>query len=137
LPHDYLSYAAMQRKATSGEGGALCISERASYCHYGSVQPPTGARWLLVGDSHSADLTTEFRNFVTASRLDAWQMSIGSCGLLQSQDSEHQGECRRARELLPELARQDRFDMTHAATRCIAIRGTSASTAPKWCGTSS
>lgn len=109
LPNNYFEMASNARYPMRGTDGRLCVSEMASACLLNSV---SGAKTvLLVGDSHSADYSIEFRRYVADSRITAWQLSIYGCAFLPSQFNRYNGECGRARHLLKELLASVRPDV--------------------------
>ncbi|UFS70252.1 acyltransferase [Geomonas sp. RF6] len=108
LPRDYFESAALIPVSPEGVDGNLCISEGASI---GRVNiEPDAKKILLVGDSHSADYSAEFRRYVTIEKLDAWQFSVGGCGFLPSQAGVNGGQCGKAMRLLEEVIEKNRFD---------------------------
>lgn len=107
LPNNYFELASRAR-FQSGIDGNTCVSEKASLCKVSQV---AGAKnILLVGDSHSADYSVEFRRFVNERRLSASQFSIGGCGFIRTQRALNRGECGRARRLLKEALENEKFD---------------------------
>lgn len=108
LPENYFKMASSDSIQSRGIDGKFCVSETASICKISRVE---GARKiLLVGDSHSADYSIEFRKFVNAKAYSASQFSIGGCGFLLSQSERHHSECGKARQLLRENVKNERFD---------------------------
>jgi peptidoglycan/LPS O-acetylase OafA/YrhL len=75
-----------------GVDGDVCYSEMASMCR---VSYGNGKKVLLVGDSHSGDFSLEYKKYADKHDLNAWQMSIGSCGFVPSQFYIHSGECKK------------------------------------------
>lgn len=109
LPFDYLSYAAQVTKTKKGLEGAACITEVAKLCQLTNYSNPS-KKILLVGDSHSADYTLVYHEYALKFNANAWQMSIGGCAFLKSQESRNNGECGRALALLKDSAESKLFD---------------------------
>jgi peptidoglycan/LPS O-acetylase OafA/YrhL len=108
LPENYIAQSWIKHGAVESIDGNECVSEKASICRL--TRRPGSKKILLVGDSHSADFTTEFKNFVVAESLDAWQMSVGGCGFISYQFQRNDGECGKARGLLGKVIQEERFD---------------------------
>jgi peptidoglycan/LPS O-acetylase OafA/YrhL len=108
LPPMYLSQTSNEFGSIRGLDGAICVSESATICkaHHGSA----GRELLLVGDSHSADFTGEFRTFLQSSDASGWQMSVGGCAFIPAHWSRNQGECGKARRLIEQAVVHTRFD---------------------------
>jgi peptidoglycan/LPS O-acetylase OafA/YrhL len=95
------------RMSQFGVDGERCISETASMCR---VSYGHGKRVLLVGDSHSADFSLDYKEYVDQYDLNAWQMSVGGCGFIPSHFRIHGGECKKAVEKLKEIIKTDGLD---------------------------
>ncbi|TAK94912.1 MAG: acyltransferase [Aquabacterium sp.] len=114
LPRGYFAQSWIQYDATSGVDGYPCISESGSLCR---VNASAGHRKiLLLGDSHSADFTSEFRRFVLARQLDAWQMSVGGCAFIPAHFARHDGDCGKARQRLELAIKAIHFDQVIVIT---------------------
>jgi peptidoglycan/LPS O-acetylase OafA/YrhL len=108
LPNNYFAMAAISPVKKVGIDGKLCISESASICKLSSV---SGAKKiLLVGDSHSADYSIEFRKYVNNKKISGSQLSVGGCGFISSQSGRHNGECGKAVQLLLSTVSNEWFD---------------------------
>ena len=98
LPASYLNVAQVDRKIIRGVDGALCVSNSGSLCQV-SASPVSDQNILLLGDSHSADLTNQFKLFADQHHINAWQMSFPGCGFMQSQVVGN-SSCAATRELI-------------------------------------
>lgn len=107
LPSDYLLHANAIRKQNIGIDGALCISGGPSMCQVARSDAPAGSM-LLLGDSHSADLTNQFKAFASSHQLNAWQMSITGCAFLITQLAGSK-TCHAARDLLLSKIAENKF----------------------------
>jgi peptidoglycan/LPS O-acetylase OafA/YrhL len=107
LPADYLKIAQVDRKTISGIDGSLCVSDTASLCRV-SAAPSSSESLLLLGDSHSADLTNQFKRFADQQHINAWQMSFPGCVFLHSQIIGNTN-CTKARDLILEKASAHAF----------------------------
>lgn len=108
LPKNYFELGTMTRIDLKGIDGNLCVSDIASICQ---IKTDPGAKSiLLVGDSHSADYSFEFRQYLTNHKVNAWQFSIGGCEFLPSQSERNNGECGKARVLLESVIKKKKFD---------------------------
>ena len=107
LPSDYLKLSQVDRKTMVGVDGSLCVSDKGSLCRVNAMQP-SDQSLLLLGDSHSADLTNQFKKFANQKHINAWQMSFPGCVFLQSQMIGNP-ECMKARELILEKATAHTF----------------------------
>jgi len=108
LPNNYFEMAALTPVNKVGIDGKLCISESASICKLSSVS--NAKNILLVGDSHSADYSIEFRKYVNSKRISGSQLSVGGCGFISSQSGRHNGECGEAVQLLSSTVNNEKFD---------------------------
>ena len=108
LPSDYLSQAQIVKKSNVGLDGRLCISNGPNICHVTSF-PDASKNILLLGDSHSADLTNQFKDFALRNHFNAWQMSITGCALLQTQIVGSR-LCQSARDLIEARIKQRDFN---------------------------
>jgi peptidoglycan/LPS O-acetylase OafA/YrhL len=108
LPENYFTLAAATSFPVHGIDGKFCVSDTASICRISRVE---GAqKILLVGDSHSADFSVEFRRLAAAKAVSASQFSVGGCGFIISQSERHNGECGKAIQLLRKSFHHERFD---------------------------
>lgn len=108
LPDNYLENALVARKINQGIDGKLCISNFASLCQvttFDSENPSI----LMIGDSHSADFTNQFRNYAIKNKLNAWQMSITGCAFLFSQTVSNP-ECGNAKSLVLEKIKEQKIN---------------------------
>jgi peptidoglycan/LPS O-acetylase OafA/YrhL len=108
LPESYFQEAQRQPRNTKGIDGNRCVSETGVICRIAANEKQKNI--LLIGDSHSADYTLAFREYVVTNRLTASQMSIGSCAFLTSQSSVNAGNCGQAKLNLRALIQTERFD---------------------------
>jgi peptidoglycan/LPS O-acetylase OafA/YrhL len=111
LPPLYLTQTWIDWGSYRGTDGAPCISQdRASLCEItGRESQP---KFLLVGDSHSADLNAPWRRFLGETGASGWQLSVAACGFRPDEQANDSGpsECARARELIEVKVRETRFD---------------------------
>ena len=107
LPSNYLKVAQVDRKVIRGVDGALCVANTGSLCQV-SASPVSDQNILLLGDSHSADLTNQFKLFADQHHINAWQMSFPGCGFMQSQVVGN-SSCAAARELILNKAAAQAF----------------------------
>jgi peptidoglycan/LPS O-acetylase OafA/YrhL len=107
LSSDYLSLAQADRKLIVGVDGERCVSGGPSMCRVTSFNDAQQSI-LLLGDSHSADLTNQFRTFASARHLNAWQMSITGCAFLVTQLA-GSPSCQAARALLLAKINEHKF----------------------------
>lgn len=108
LPDNYLENALVARKINQGIDGKLCISNFASLCQVTSFDSENPSI-LMIGDSHSADFTNQFRNYAIKNKLNAWQMSITGCAFLFSQ-TVNNPDCGKAKSLVLEKAKNHEFN---------------------------
>jgi hypothetical protein len=108
LPNHYLENAQIIKKFNVGIDGSLCISNGPNICQVTSF-PDSNNKILLLGDSHSADLTNQFKDFALEHHLNAWQMSITGCALLQTQII-GSPSCQKAHDLLEARIKNHDFD---------------------------
>ena len=109
-PRGYLESLRSEAENVVGIDGEPCVSEGASMCQVNEGSAQKG-RWLLVGDSHSADFSRVYRSFAQARGVQAWQMSVAGCGLIPAHFPRHNGECGAARRALDARLRSGAFDM--------------------------
>ena len=107
LPSNYLKVAQVDRKVIRGVDGALCVANTGSLCQVNS-SPVSDQNILLLGDSHSADLTNQFKLFADQQHINAWQMSFPGCGFMQSQVVGN-SSCAAARQLILNKAAAQAF----------------------------
>lgn len=109
LPKNYYQDVKFIPTQKFGIDGRACLSESASICEVAAF---AGAKnILLLGDSHSADFSDEFRKFVNDRKYSASQLSVAGCGFIFSQIRRHNGECGKAIELLKESLIRKKFDV--------------------------
>ena len=108
LPADYLATAQISKKGNIGIDGKLCISDGPNICQVATF-PGSEQRILLLGDSHSADFTNQFRDYAHAHHINAWQMSITGCALLQTQLIASPS-CNLAKEIVQQRIKNHEFD---------------------------
>jgi peptidoglycan/LPS O-acetylase OafA/YrhL len=112
IPPDFLPVTYYQLAKKIGyknidDQGNLCVSETASVCQISNLP---GKNFLLVGDSHSADFSVEFRKLVEGKNYGASQLSVAGCGFVVSHSSRHGGECGNAIALLKKITKEQYFD---------------------------
>lgn len=108
VPGDYLKTAQVSKKINIGIDGKLCISDGPSICQV-TTFPASEQKILLLGDSHSADFTNQFRDYAHAHQINAWQMSITGCALLQTQLIASPS-CNLAKEIVQQRVKNHDFD---------------------------
>ena len=88
--------------------GKFCEFSPANICE---VTEPVEKRKsiLLIGDSHSADFSTEFREYAEEEGLNAWQLSIPDCIFTKTQ-LETMPDCKRGYDLILEEVQDQSFD---------------------------
>jgi len=108
LPDGYLYHAQIVKKFNTGIDGKLCISNGPNICQVTDF-PNADKSILLLGDSHSADLSNQFKEFALQYHFNAWQMSITGCALLQTQIV-GSPLCQKARDLILARIKRHEFD---------------------------
>jgi peptidoglycan/LPS O-acetylase OafA/YrhL len=108
LPRDYFAHTWIEYDKF-GADKELCYSGSASICKV-NVSSSFKNRFLLLGDSHSGDFTKVYKTFLTANSMNGSQMSVSGCAFLNSQLSNRDGECGKARGKLKLLASESAFD---------------------------
>lgn len=108
LPADYFIQAQAERKFNYGIDHKRCISNEASLCRV-SEYAGDHKNILLLGDSHSADFTNQFKRYAVSNKLNAWQMSTTGCAYLFSQVSSNP-TCQTAKSMVLEKIERGNFD---------------------------
>lgn len=108
LPKSYEAYSLNYPGEITGVDGNLCVSELSSLCRVNIGN--SSRKLLLVGDSHSADYTAQFRKYVRDNAIDGWQMSVGGCAFIPFHFERHGNECGRARAVIEKAVKEKRFD---------------------------
>ena len=109
LPSNYFEESWIRHKPIGSIDGNLCVSDEGSLCRV--TNTAGGKKILLVGDSHSVDYSTEFRDYLSKSGHNGWQLSIGGCAFIEYHLDRHNGGCRHARKLIETAASEIKFDV--------------------------
>ena len=107
LPGNYLNQLSITHNMRGVDGNA-CVAETASVCRVNFA--PDRDKILLIGDSHSADFSMAYKNYVISKNLDAYEESVGGCAFAKFQVNSSLG-CMQARNLIESLAESDRFSI--------------------------
>ena len=91
LPKGFL--VALTPEKSYGNNHKKCSSSTYSICDIGYRTNPTQQRFLLIGDSHSSDLSGPFHRYIHSTDSFGQQMSVGGCNYLTQWEHFDQSNC--------------------------------------------
>ena len=91
LPNGFLS--ALTPETSYGNNDEKCSSTFSNICDIGYSKNQYEQRYLLIGDSHSSDLSGPFRRYVLSTNSFGQQMSVGGCNYLTQWEHFDQINC--------------------------------------------